>query len=57
MKRRSTFPGIIEESLYQVAQRFAAFKANRVEAGFAPLQEGVTIWDQVKVSFSPSFLL
>ena len=50
MKRHSTFPGINEESLYHAAQRFAAFKANRVEAGFAPpVQEGVLIWDEVKV--------
>ena len=50
MKRHSTFPGINEDSLYQAAQRFAVFKANRVEAGFAPpVQEGVLIWDEVKV--------
>ena len=35
--------------LIKVCMRFAAFKANRVEAGFAPVQEGVLIWDEVKV--------
>lgn len=50
MQRHSTFPGINEDLLFQAAQRYEEFKSDRVHAGFAcPIQEGVLIWDEVKV--------
>ena len=50
MQRHSTFPGINEDLLFQAAQRYEEFKSDRVHAGFArPVQEGVLIWDEVKV--------
>ena len=55
MKQHSTFPGINEESFYQAAQRFAVFKANRLEVGFTPpVQEGILVLRCV--TFFPPFI-
>lgn len=53
MYKHSSSPGISEEALLEMAEKYKMFKEERVEAGYPrPLSEGVLIWDEVKVSYT-----
>ena len=52
MYKYSSSPGISEEALLEMAEKYKVFKEERVEAGYPrPVSEGVLMWDEVKVSY------
>ena len=52
MYKHSSSPGICEEALLEMAEKYKVFKEEQVEAGYPrPVSEGVLMWDEVKVSY------